>query len=275
MSTKYNMSVLISVYKNEDPKFLREAVLSMIDQTRKADEIVIVEDGPLTDDLYNVLLELELEQPNLIKRYPLEKNVGLGLALKYGVEKCNCELIARMDTDDISVHDRLELQEKEFLLDEELDIVGGHIEEFDTDPDKPHSKREVPLRHEEIVKYQKMRSAFNHVTVMFKKSAVLKAGNYEDGLYMEDDLLWHNMLSTGAKTKNLDMVLCKVRVGSGMYDRRGGNGYLKLYSAARKVMLDRKQISYFDYIYSIIIQFIVSIVPVGLRKFIFQKLLRK
>lgn len=272
---KYKISALYSVYKNENPVFLNEAIMSMINQTRKVDEIVIIEDGPLTDELYNILSKLEAEFPKLIKRYPLSENKGLGLALKYGVEKCRYELIARMDTDDISIEDRIRLQENEFIYDKELDIVGGHIAEFDENPEECHSTRKVPLIHDDIVKYQKLRSAFNHVTVMFKKDAVIKAGNYEDGIYMEDDLLWHNMIATGAKTKNLDIVLCKVRVGSGMYERRGGNTYLKLYASARKIMLERKQISYFDYVYSIMIQVIVAIVPVGIRKFIFQKLLRK
>ena len=67
------------------------------------------------------------------------------------------------------------------------------------------------------------------MTVMFKKDMVLKAGNYEDGLYMEDDLLWLNMIAAGAKTGNLDQILCKVRVGAGMFERRGGLRYFKLY----------------------------------------------
>lgn len=272
---KYGISVLFSVYKKENAEYLREAVCSIVKQTRPVDEIVIVEDGPLTETLYAELNYLQEKYGRIIKRYPLKANVGLGLALKYGVERCSNELIARMDTDDIAVPNRIEVQEKSFLEQPFLDIVGGHIEEFDTDPEKPHSKRLVPLKHADIVKYQKMRSAFNHMTVMFKKSAVLKAGNYEDGLYMEDDLLWHNMLSTGAKTKNLDMILCKVRVGNGMYERRGGLDYFEYYKDARKKMLDRKQISYKDYSLSLAIQLGVASVPNNTREFIFKKLLRR
>ncbi|MDO4813705.1 MAG: glycosyltransferase [Gemella sp.] len=272
---KYGISVLFSVYKKENAEYLREAVESIIKQTRPVDEIVIIEDGPLTETLYAELNYLEEEYGKIIKRYALKENMGLGLALKFGVEKCSHELIARMDTDDIAVPNRIEMQEKAFLEDFRLDIVGGHIEEFDTDPNAPHSKRAVPLTHKHIAKYQKMRSAFNHMTVMFKKSAVLRAGNYEDGLYMEDDLLWHNMLQTASKMKNLDMTLCKVRVGNGMYQRRGGLDYFEYYKEARKKMLDRKQISHKDYLLSLSIQLGVASVPNNTREFIFKKLLRK
>ncbi|MCP8922392.1 amylovoran biosynthesis protein AmsE, partial [Streptococcus oralis] len=137
------------------------------------------------------------------------------------------------------------------------------------------SYRRVPTQHADIVAYQRMRSAFNHMTVMFKKDMVLKAGNYEDGLYMEDDLLWLNMIAAGAKTGNLDQILCKVRVGAGMFERRGGSRYLKLYRQARQRMLERGQISYMEYAKSVAIQAIVALCPGFVRQFIFVKLLRK
>ena len=110
---------------------------------------------------------------------------------------------------------------------------------------------------------------------MFKKDMVLKAGNYEDGLYMEDDLLWLNMIAAGAKTGNLAQILCKVRVGAGMFERRGGLRYLKLYRQARQRMLKRGQISYMEYAKSVAIQAIVALCPGFVRQFIFVKLLRK
>ena len=137
------------------------------------------------------------------------------------------------------------------------------------------SYRRVPIKHEDIIAYQRMRSAFNHMTVMFKKEMVLKAGNYEDGLYMEDDLLWLNMISAGARTGNVDQILCKVRVGAGMFERRGGLRYLKLYRQARQRMHARGQISYGEYLKSVLIQVVVALCPGFVRQFIFLKLLRK
>ena len=211
MSEKQKISVLMSVYVKENPTFLRDAIKSVQNQTLKPSELVLVEDGPLTPELYQVLDEVEAQSDIPVKRCPLEENQGLGLALRYGVLQCQYDIIARMDTDDIAVADRFEKQ-VQLMEEENLDLLGGHIAEFIDNPDEIVSYRRVPTQHADIVAYQRMRSAFNHMTVMFKKDMVLKAGNYEDGLYMEDDLLWLNMIAAGAKTGNLDQILCKVRV---------------------------------------------------------------
>ncbi|KXT98464.1 putative UDP-galactose--lipooligosaccharide galactosyltransferase [Streptococcus oralis] len=217
---------------------------------------------------------MEAQSDIPVKRCPLEENQGLGLALRYGVLQCQYDIIARMDTDDLAVPDRFEKQ-LQLMEKEDLDLLGGHIAEFIDNPDEIVSYRRVPTQHADIVAYQRMRSAFNHMTVMFKKDMVLKAGNYEDGLYMEDDLLWLNMIAAGAKTGNLDQILCKVRVGAGMFERRGGSRYLKLYRQARQRMLERGQISYMEYAKSVAIQAIVALCPGFVRQFIFVKLLRK
>ena len=274
MSENRKFSVLMSVYVKENPVFLEEAVESIIHQTLKPSEVVIVEDGPLTPELYQVLEKLEAQSSIPIKRCPLEQNRGLGLALQYGVLQCQYDVIARMDTDDIAVEDRFE-QQFELMEKEHLDLLGGHIAEFIDQPDEIVSYRRVPTKHEDIIAYQRMRSAFNHMTVMFKKEMVLKAGNYEDGLYMEDDLLWLNMISAGARTGNVDQILCKVRVGAGMFERRGGLRYLKLYRQARQRMHARGQISYGEYLKSVLIQVVVALCPGFVRQFIFLKLLRK
>ena len=264
----------MSVYVKENPTFLRDAIKSVQNQTLKPSELVLVEDGPLTPELYQVLEEVEAQSDIPVKRCPLEENQGLGLALRYGVLQCQYDIIARMDTDDIAVADRFEKQ-VQLMEQENLDLLGGHIAEFIDNPDEIVSYRRVPTRHADIMAYQRMRSAFNHMTVMFKKDMVLKAGNYEDGLYMEDDLLWLNMIAAGAKTGNLDQILCKVRVGAGMFERRGGLRYLKFYRQARQRMLERGQISYMEYAKSVAIQAIVALCPGFVRQFIFVKLLRK
>ena len=274
MSEKQKISVLMSVYIKENPIFLKEAIKSIQNQTMKPSEIILVEDGPLTSELYQVLDEVENQSDIPVKRYPLEENQGLGLALRYGVLQCQYDIIARMDTDDIAVADRFE-QQIHLMEQENLDLLGGHIAEFIDNPEEVVSYRRVPTQHTEIVSYQRMRSAFNHMTVMFKKDMVLKAGNYEDGLYMEDDLLWLNMIAAGARTGNIDQILCRVRVGAGMFERRGGLRYLKLYRQARQRMLERNQISYIEYAKSVGIQAVVALCPGFVRQFIFVKLLRK
>lgn len=267
-------SVLLSLYIKEDPRYLQECFESLLDQTVPATEWVIVEDGPLTQELYQVLDTYQERYPGLIKRVPLEKNLGLGLALREGMLHCSHELVARMDTDDLARPARFEKQLACFEKDPVLDICGSHILEFEADPQHPNAVRKVPLGHDEIVHYQKSRSAFNHVTVMFKKSSVLRAGNYEDAPLMEDDMLWVRMLLSGAKGMNLDDYLVDVRTGAGMIERRGGFGYFKKYCDGRRKILETGFISHFDYYKTCAIQLIVALVPNKIRFLIFTKLLR-
>lgn len=268
-----DFSVLMSLYIKEKPEYLETCFQSLLQQTVKAKEWVIVEDGPLTQELYNLLASFEEQYPGLIKRVPLEKNQGLGLALREGVPACSYELIARMDTDDISRKDRFERQLKEFQNDNSLDICGSNISEFEGEVSNIVAHRIVPADDAAIKEYQKRRDAFNHVTVMFKKSAVLAAGNYQSCPLMEDTLLWVNMMMHGVKCKNIMESLVFVRIGKDMYERRGGWNYFKKYSAARKRVLETGYISWFDYIYTIIVQLIVALMPRSLRGWLFKKVL--
>ena len=148
-----------------------------------------------------------------------------------------------MDTDDICRKDRFEKQLLEFEKNPGLDICGSHIAEFSETVEKIKGKRLVPLEHEDIVKYQKRRDGFNHVTVMFKKESVLKAGNYQHALLMEDSLLWANMFLNGCVGKNIDDCLVYVRAGDEMIERRGGFSYFLKYKEGRKKILETGFIS--------------------------------
>ena len=270
-----NFSVLMSLYAKEKPENLRECLDSVLSQTVKATEIVLVKDGPLTDGLEAVLSEYVAKFPELFNIVPLEKNVGLGLALAEGILHCNNEIVARMDTDDICRKDRFEIQLKEFEQDPKLDVCGSFIDEFEESIDKIVAKRTVPLVHEEIAKYQRKRDGFNHMTVMYKKSAVLKAGNYRSCMLMEDSLLWVNMFLSGAKAKNIGESLVFARIGKGMYERRGGLSYYKKYKQGRKQIRKTGYISFWDYYSSLLIQFVVAILPNKVRGFVFKKILHR
>ena len=270
-----DFSVLMSIYYKENPDFLRQCLDSIVGQTVFPTEIVIVKDGPLTDELDEVLREYSAKNEGLYKFVPLETNHGLGYALAEGVKKCSNELIARMDTDDIARSDRFEIQLKEFAADPDLDICGSQIEEFEGTVDNIVARRSVPLNDAEIKKYQKKRDAFNHMTVMFKKSAVLKAGNYQTCLLMEDSLLWAKMIMSGAKCKNVGESLVFARIGKDMFERRGGFSYYKKYKQGRKMIKETGFINNRDYICSLAVQFIVALMPNKLRGFVFKKILHR
>ena len=268
-------SVLMSVYIKEKAEYLRECLDSVLGNTVVPNEIVIVKDGPITDELETTLEEYISDNEDLFKIVPLETNRGLGLALAEGIQHCSNEIVARMDTDDIAVSDRFELQLKAFEEDPDLDICGGQIIEFETDPEIPVAERRVPLSHNEIAEYQKKRSAFNHMTVMYKKSKVLESGNYKDCPLMEDDLLWVDMILAGAKCLNIDEYLCKVRTDRNMIARRGGLKYYKKYKAARKRILQTGFITKKQYRKTNRIQLVVCLMPKWLRKVVFFKVLHK
>lgn len=270
---KQQFSVLMSIYIKEQPKYVRQCFDSLLKQTVLADEWIIVEDGPLTNELYEILEEYEERYVGLIKRIALKQNVGLGLALNEGILHCTYDLIARMDTDDVSRKDRFEKQLKEFEENPQLDICGSHILEFEDSINKITSYRKVPIEDSDIKKYQKRRDAFNHMTVMYKKNAVLNAGNYQHAMLMEDTLLWVNMILTGAQCANVDDYLVWARTGKNLYERRGGWTYFHRYCNGRKKILETGYISYWDYIITILAQLIVAMVPSQIRKKIFQDLL--
>lgn len=268
-------SVLMSIYAKEKTEFVRACFESLLRQTVLADEWVIVEDGPLTAELYALLMEYEDKHPGLIKRVPLKENQGLGKALREGLLHCTYDIIARMDTDDIAREDRFEKQIALFESNPDLDICGSHIKEFDRDICNILSVRKVPVEEKAILQYQKRRDSFNHMTVMYKKSAVLKAGNYQEALLMEDSLLWVNMMRINAKCANVDDYLVYARTGTAMIDRRGGWAYFKKYRSGRQKIYATGYISWWDYYVTLAVQFVVSLLPTHIRRFVFEKLLRK
>lgn len=268
-----NFSVLMSLYIKEQASYFEECLLSILSQTVLPSEIVIVLDGPVSNSVRSVLNKYIEMYPHLFKIVPLEKNSGLGIALAKGILECSNELVARMDTDDIAVKNRFELQLNEFEKDPELDICGSTIMEFERNIDHVVSKRSVPLTDKEIKIYQKRRDSFNHMTVMYKKSAVLRSGNYQPCPLMEDSLLWVHMIQSGAKCMNLQQPLVYARVGKDMFERRGGLDYFKKYKIGRKKILETGFLSKKDYYLTIIIQFFVCIMPNKSRGFIFKKIL--
>lgn len=268
-------SVLMSLYLKEKPEYLNEALKSVINQTVKPNEIVIVYDGPITTELKSVIEQYVSNNPGLIKIIDNPENKGLGLALADGVPQCTYELIARMDTDDICRKDRFEKQLEEFVKDPRLDICGSHILEFEEKEENIVARRRVPLVDKDIKEYQKRRDGFNHVSVMFKKKSVLSAGNYQSCLLMEDTLLWANMFMNGAKGKNIDDYLVYVRIGKDMYERRGGFDYYKKYKAGRRKVYETGYISWVDYKMTLIVQFIVAAIPNRVRGFVFKNLLHR
>lgn len=267
-------SVLMSVYGKEKPDFLKESLASITTQTVMPDQIVLICDGPLTAELDCVVEQFRSQYPELFLVVRLETCGGLGPALQVGIGKCRNELIARMDSDDISVKNRCEMQLEVFNR-QHVDIVGGIIEEFDTDIHHILGKRVPPETSDEIRRSAGKRNPFNHMTVMYRKSVVLKAGGYQDFPYFEDYYLWARMLKNKARGYNIRETLVFVRTGESMYARRGGFAYAKLAVKFRFYLRKAGISSLKDFIISAGGQFFVCILPNGIRKKFYETILRK
>ena len=205
----------------------------------------------------------------------LSENSGLGIALQTAVSKCSNEIIARMDSDDIAVLDRFEQQLNVFLTQQEVDIVGGDIQEFINTLEYKTGKRKVPISDSAIKHYMKKRCPFNHMTVMYKKEAVTRAGGYQDLFWNEDYYLWIRMAVKNCVMANTGTVLVNVRVNDDMYRRRGGVQYFKSEKYLQDFMLKQGMIHYMEYITNLAKRFIVQILlPNKIRGWVFRKFAR-
>jgi len=261
-------SVLISVYYKENTSFLEEALNSIEKQTLSANEIVLVKDGPLTPDLDRVIRYHSEYSTIPYKIIELKENVGLGEALNIGLEYCNYGWVARMDSDDIALPDRFEKQFAYLLKNPDIDIVGSWICEFDDDPAICSKERRVPALHDDIVKFAKYRNPLNHMTVVFRKDAVLDAGGYVPMNGFEDYYLWMRMLMNGKRFANLAQVLVKARTGRGMIARRQGWKYAKDELALEKAAYQMGFWSVSNLVKNFFTRFLPRLLPV----FIVEKL---
>lgn len=268
-------SVLMSVYAKEKPEFFAEAIQSMLNQTVKTNDFVIVCDGPLTKDLENVLQKYEEAFPEIIKAVRLPHNVGTGLALNEGLGHCRNELIAKMDSDDISVPNRCEQQLKEFEKNSKLTVLGGYIKEFIDEPNNPISQRIVPCDNIGIRKYAKRRQPFNNVTVMYKKSAVIKVGAYKELTRSEDYDLYVRILGANYYCENIAETLVNVRIKDKGMDRRVSSAAYKGFIYTRWCALQSGYSGIWDFLIACGAQTAVYLAPGFIQDYIYRKMLHK
>ena len=274
-SVDNSYSVLMSVYHKEKAEYLKQAMASIWNQTISTDDFVLVCDGPLNTELDSVIENMQAAHPETLHVVRLEKNGGLGNALNIGIKECKHELVARMDSDDISRVDRCERQLKVFQTHPDVSVVSGIVEEFTASTREIEARRVPPETEEEIITFAKKRNPFNHPCVMYKKSAVEAAGGYQDFYLLEDYYLWIRMLQNGAIGYNLQEPLLWMRAGSDMYKRRAGWKYAKSQKALFKYMKDSGFISGAQYMKSVAVRTASSITPNWLREFMFKTVMRK
>ena len=270
------VSVLISVYIKEKAKNLEEALESIINQTLLPTELVLVKDGPLNEALDNVIAVYEKKFTKKgidFKQVALEDNKGLSVALNEGLKLCTCEYIARMDSDDISDKERLNLQLEFLENNKDIAVIGSDIAEF-VEKGKVLRVKKMPVEHEKLYKYAKLRNPLNHMSVVFRKQVVESLGGYIHLPYLEDYYLWSRLLARGEKISNISKPLVWARVDRDFAARRGGFAYFKNYILLRKKQREIKFTNFFEYILGVTVCAGMVLQPKFIRN-IFYSILRR
>jgi glycosyltransferase involved in cell wall biosynthesis len=268
-------SVLMSIYRNGDAQHFDRAVNSIWDeQTAKPNEIVLVADGPLTDELDQVVNKWKEKLGGVLKVVSLEKNMGVGAAKHIGIKACNNELIAVMDADDVSLPERFQRQ-LEVFENSDVDVCGTWVSEFEGDENEIVSHRRTPENHNEIAVFAKSRSPVNHPTAMYKKSEVLNAGNYTKYKTSEDYNLFVKLIMSGAKLYNIQESLVNMRLSNEQLSvRRGGLSNAIFEAGVQKEFYKMGFLNFYEVARNIIIGITVRMLPNKLIKIVF-KVIRK
>ena len=259
-------SVLMSVYIKEKPCFLRHCLDSLHNQILRADEIVLVEDGEITKELESVILEYACFMP--IKTVKLSCNQGLAAALNEGLKHCSHDLVARMDTDDVSLPNRFKCQIEFMMLHPDVDVCGSWFEEKNQALEGKSFVKKLPISHEAITRYARHFSPMCHAACMYKKKAVVAGGGYPL-IFPEDYALWSLMLMNGYRFQNIPEILMCVRGGDGLIARRG----LEFFKGEVGLLVYQKSIGFLNlgnFLINFMTHAIIRLSPFFVRKILYK-----
>lgn len=267
-------SVLTTVYVKDKPEHLKMSIDSMLNQTVLTDDYVIVKDGPLNAELDSVINGYTARY-NFFNIVALRKNEGLGIALNKGLQKCTNDLVARLDSDDVSEPNRCELQLKAFGVDPSLVIVGSDMYEFDNDPQQVTNLKIMPHTSEEIYRYGKRRNAFNHSSVMFRKSVIEYHGSYSPMRRSQDIELFSRILYAGNRCQNINKPLIRFRCNGTRVQRKKSwenvSSDIKIFY--RNLLMGYTSIT--DFTYVLVAQVSFYILPKRAAGYLYRKIFRR
>lgn len=263
-------SVLLPVYGGDRPEWLQRAFTSSVqEQTRPPAEVVIVRDGPVPDVLQRRIDELAASSPVPVVLILLRENEGLARALEHGLAACHFDLVARMDADDVSVPERFAVQIP--LLERGADLVGSALVEFEEDEAVELAVRVPPLTQAAIEARARLHSPFNHPTVVYRRSAVRRAGGYRDLPLLEDYWLFTRMIAGGAVVANVPEPLVRYRVGAGSYARRGGYRLLRSELALQTHLVRAGFVSWPQFLRNVAVRGGYRLVPQDVRRLLYRR----
>jgi len=268
-----DISALLSVYHQTTTGELSRCLESINNQSLKPLETVVVLDGPVDPGVQGILDRFESDLK--IRRVPFSHQRGLGPALRDGLEHCSGPLIARVDTDDISVPERFRWQHQFLESNPEVRVLGGWLQEHDASAPKGDSLiRKLPQTHEELVIFARKRNPLNHPTVMFFKETISDVGSYLDYRWFEDYHLWSRVLLAGYQIANLPQVLVEAKADSSFFARRGGWQYAGAESRFLGSLYKIGFIGPFECLIALLGRLPVRLLPIFVRRRFYRALLR-
>jgi len=271
--SKTDFTVLLAVYHRDDPKQFDRALASIFSNTLSPTGVIVVADGPLTEQL-DAVLSCHAAKQRTLRIHRLRVNGGLAKALNEGFSIVSTEWVVRADADDINHPDRFQKQ-VDLLASQnyDIDLMGGAISEVDRDG-RLLAVRRTPTSHNAIVRFGSRRNPFNHMTVWYRTELARRVGGYPDIHLKEDYALWAAMIKAGARCANLDEPLVDALTGQEMYRRRGGMLYalaeIKLQKHLYKTGLKSAPLSLFD----VCSRAAVFLAPAPVREIVYKHILR-
>lgn len=219
------LAVLMTVYHGTRADELSVALDSLRTQTRPADQLVIVEDGPVDPAVH----ELAQAADELVV---LPENKGSGPASQAGLEAVNADFFARLDSDDAAAPERFERQLAYFAAHPQIDVLGTAMAEFTHAPGDGQAVRRLPTTTHALRRYVAINSPVNNPSVMMRTDVVRAVGGYRDVHHMEDYDLYARLVANGARLANLDEPLTYFRVTPAQFGRRTGR---EMFAAERQM----------------------------------------
>lgn len=214
------ISVVMAVHGSANIDYLKAAIESIAKQDYGDLELLIIADGPLSHKQALYIDEVVQSDKRFIF-HQLDKNVGPGAARNVGILKARGEYLAVMDSDDLSMTNRLGVEMCYLDLHSSVSVVGCACEIID-DNGNTKGIRRLPEKSDELVRYAQYFCPLNNPTVM-GRTEILKKYLYDESRRKGEDYnLWVRLLLDGYKIANIKEPLLKYRVGVDLYKRRVG-----------------------------------------------------
>jgi len=265
-----NFSLILPIHFDVSYNTFKKAFNSLIKQTLKPTEFIIVLDGPIKPIVANYINTF-LKKTN-IKIIKNIKNIGLGKSLKKAILKCKYEIIIRADSDVIYHINRNKELISLYNKNKNIDIFGSWMSE--TDSFNKIYKKKTPISNKSICYTMNFRNPINHPTVMFKKHKIILAGNYKHMPFFEDYYLWLRCKKIGSSFLNIKKNLALTNIDLNYIKRRDGISYFINFLEFQKNVYKEKLISNFFIVTNILIRLFILPFSSKIKLYFYKKFLR-